>query len=243
LLNVGGEKGAGIVAFDKTDGKVLWQASTDEAGYSWPVAASIGGQHYAFFFTREGLVSLDPVQGRILSQYSWHSRNRMSVNAATPMVIGDRIFLSASYGTGATLLRVKGHDLEKIWSSDELLSNHYATSVELDGFLYGIHVLTDPGFQPHPKLRCIDLQGQKIRWETEAIGAASVIRAGRRLLILTERGELVIAEATPERFQPKARAQVLSSEVRAFPGLADGFFYARSKDQLVCLDLRMPNEK
>jgi outer membrane protein assembly factor BamB len=237
LLNIGGANGAGIVAFDKTDGKLLWRASNDEASYSSPVAATIGGQRYALFFTRNGFVAIDPVGGGIRFQYSWHSRNRTSVNAASPLIVGDTIFLSASYGTGAILLRLQSQEIEKVWSGDDLLSNHYATSVEHNGFLYGIHGRTDPGFSPRPKLRCVDVSKRTVCWETDSIGAATITRAGDHLLILTEKGDLIDVPATPEGFRPKCRAQVLTSPVRAFPALADGFFYARSKDQLVCLDL------
>jgi len=243
LLNIGGANGAGIVAFDKTDGKFLWRASDDEASYSSPVAATIGGQRYALFFTRNGLVGIDPVSGGIRFQYPWHSRNRTSVNAASPLIVGDTVFLSACYGTGAIFLRLQAQEIEKVWSGDDLLSNHYATSVEHNGFLYGIHGRTDPGFSPRPKLRCVDLRKRSVCWETDSIGAATITRAGDHLLILTEKGELLDVPATPEGFRPKCRAQVLTSPVRAFPALADGFFYARSKDQLVCLDLRNAQRK
>ena len=243
LLNVGGAKGAGIVAFDKSNGKLLWKTSDDEASYSSPIAATIGGQRSVLFLTREGLVAVDPVNGEVRFHFPWHSRNRMSVNAATPVVIDDNIFLSASYGTGAVLLHPHKGELEKVWSSDDLLSNHYATSIEFKGFLYGIHGRTDPGFSPRPKLRCVDLKAQKVRWETDSVGAASLVRAGNRLIILTEKGELVNAVASPERFEEKSRAQVFSSDVRAFPAIADGFLYTRSKDQLLCLDLRGKTEQ
>jgi outer membrane protein assembly factor BamB len=238
LLNIGGAKGAGIVALRKTDGKLLWKTSNDEASYSSPVCASINGSRYALFLTREGLVGVDPATGQNAFDYSWHSRNRMSVNAATPLVIGNEIFVSASYGTGAVLLRLNGRNLEKVWAGDDRLSNHYATSVALKGFLYGIHGRTDPGFSPPPQLRCVELKTGKVAWQNDSIGAASLILAGGRLLILTAKGELVLANANPESFQPQARARIFQDEVRAFPALAEGLFYARSKDQLVCLDLR-----
>ena len=169
------------MAFNKTNGKLLWKTSDEEASYSSPVAATINGLRSVLFLTREGLVAVDPSTGDARFQYSWHSRNRMSVNAATPLVIGESIFLSSSYGAGAVLLRPHDGGVEKVWSSDELLSNHYATSVEFNGFLYGIHGRTDPGFSPRPKLRCVDLKSQKVRWETESIGGASLLRAGNRL--------------------------------------------------------------
>jgi outer membrane protein assembly factor BamB len=241
LLNIGGAKGAGVVAFHKATGKLLWKTSDDEASYASPVAASIGGQRYALFFTRNGLLAVDPLSGGIRFQYDWHSRNRTSVNAATPLVLGDTIFLSACYGTGAVLLRLQGQRVDKLWSGDDLLSNHYATSVQLNGFLYGVHGRADPGFNPRPKLRCVDPKRRVVCWETDSIGAATIIRAAQQLIILNEKGELIDVAADPQRFLPKCRAQVLKSEVRAFPALAQGFFYARSKNRLVCLDLRKRN--
>jgi len=243
LLNVGGAMGAGIVAFDKTNGKVLWKATNDEASYSSPVAATIGGQRSPLFLTRNGVVALDPITGGIRFEYPWHSRNRTSVNAATPLVLGDTVFISASYGTGALLLGLQGKEAEKIWSGDDLLSNHYATSVECNGLLFGIHGRTDPGFSPRPKLRCVNLQTRTVCWETDSVGAANLLRAGEQLLILTEKGELIEIPATAEGFRPKRRAQILTSEVRAPPALADGLFFARSKKQLVCLDLRKGKTK
>ena len=89
-------------------------------------------------------------------------------------------------------------------------------------------------------MRCIELKTGKIRWQQDGIGAATLILAGEQLMILTERGELIRAAASPAEFKSTARAQVLPTQVRAHPALADGFFYARSKDKLLCLDLRKP---
>ena len=180
----------------------------------------------------------DPAGGKLLFQFPFRPPIRNSVSAATPLVIGDLVFLSASYGTGAVLLKIKEGAPEKIWSAEDALSNHYATSVHHNGFLYGIHGRTDPGFEPPASLRCIALATGKLRWEQEAFGAAIITLAGEQLVILTEKGELIRAMASPTAFKPNARAQILPTQARAHPALADGFFYARSKDRLVCVDLR-----
>ncbi len=241
LLNIGGAEGAGIVAFDHDTGKVLWKVSDDAASYSSPIAATVNGRRYAFFFTQTGLVALDPADGKIQFRYPWHPPTRTSVSTATPLIVGDLIFLSASYGTGAILLRVKNNAVEKIWSGDDILSNHYATSVEHDGLLFGIDGRTDPGFSPPPSLRCVELLTGKIRWQDSSSGAATVTLAGDQLLVLTEKGELIRTPAAPDGFKPNARAQILPFQVRAFPALADGYLYARSKDKLVCVDLGKSN--
>jgi outer membrane protein assembly factor BamB len=238
LVIVGGRDGSGVVAFDKRSGKTLWKASNDEASYSSPVAATINGHRYGFFLTRAGLLAADPASGKVFFHYPFRPAMRDSVSAATPLVIGDLVFLSASYGAGALLLKIRENGPEKVWSADDTLSNHYATSVYHNGFLYGIHGRTDPGLEPPASLRCVELTTGKVRWEQAAFGAATIILAGDQLLILTERGELIRASASPSGYEPHARAQILPTQVRAHPALADGLFYARSKDKLVCVDLR-----
>jgi outer membrane protein assembly factor BamB len=156
------------------------------------------------------------------------------VSAAVPLVVDDTIFLSACYGAGATLLRFKESGPEEIWSRDDMLSNHYAASVHHRGFLYGWHGRQEQGCE----LRCIELKTGKVRWSESGLKSGTVTLAGDELLVLTERGELLRAPASPDGFKPTARVQVLPVEVRAGPALADGLMFARSKNRLVCLDLR-----
>jgi outer membrane protein assembly factor BamB len=234
LVNIGGANGAGIVAFDRNSGKLLWTASEAEASYSSPCAATLEGHRLAVFFTREGLVALEPDTGTVRHEFEWRSRSHASVNAATPLVIDNSIFLSASYQTGAVLLRTSGDKIEKVWSKDDVLSNHYATSVCRDGLLYGYDGRQEQG----PSLRCVEWQTGRVRWSEDHFGAGTVIWAGGNLLLLKETGELVLAPASPDGFKPTARTQLLGGGVRAYPALADGFIYARNKDTLICVDLR-----
>jgi len=234
---IGGKAGFGIAAFDKATGKVLWKATDDEAGYASPVAATLHGRRTALLLTRSELVASDPVTGNIFFRFPFEPPIHSSVTAATPLVMDDKIFLSASYDTGAVLLKVnpdmKG--VEKIWAGEDILSNHYATSVYHDGFLYGLHGRTDPGMET-PTLRCVEVNTGKVRWKKD-FAAATITLAGDELLVLSERGELLRAPASSDGFNPKARAQILSSQVRAHPALADGRLYARSKDTMVCVNL------
>ena len=233
IANVGGRRG-GIVAFDAATGDELWAATTHEASYSSPAAGTFGGRRLALVFTRTGLVGLDPATGEVRFELRWRSRLGASVNAATPLVAGDRVFISASYGTGAALLRVDGGTLAEEWSGDDSMTNHYATAVIHDGVLYGYH-----GRQEYsPSLRAVDLGSGAVRWSVDRFGAGTVTLAGDRLVVLRESGELMLAEATPEAFRPLSRARILPGVVRAYPALADGRLYARNTDTLVAVDLR-----
>lgn len=235
LVNVGGTKG-GIVAFDAATGKTLWTATSDEPSYSAPIVADINGQHTGVFFTRTGLVALDPASGKVLYQYRWRARQAASVNAATPIVTGNRIFLSASYGTGAVLLEVTNNTVKPIWSGDESMSNHYSTSVLKDGYLYGFDGRQEFG----QTLRCVELATGKVMWNVDGFGAGTLMIAGDTLVIMRESGELALAPATPKAFRFNARAQLLKGVVRAYPALAGGRYYVRNDRQLAAFDLRAP---
>jgi outer membrane protein assembly factor BamB len=233
LLDIGGTK-AGIVAFNLETGAVAWKTPPAEASYSSPVAASVRGKRRAFFFTREGLASLELPTGKTLWHFPWRPEIDASVNAAAPLIIDDLIFISTSYDRGAALLRFEDAKPQPVWSGDDQLSNHYATSVHHNGFLYGYHGRQEQGCD----LRCVELQTGKVMWSIDRFGAGTVTRAGQDLVLLTERGELTKALATPKEFKPAARAQILGLETRAHPAIADGLLFARDKRRLVCVDLR-----
>lgn len=233
IANIGGRT-AGIVAFEAATGRVLWQATADPASYSSGMSATVAGKRVAMFLTRSGLVGLEPSTGAIAFQQPWRSRSQSSVNVATPLVVGDLVFISAEYGPGAGVFQVGDKALSPIWSSNDALSNHYATSVHRDGILYGFHGRQESG----PSLRAVELRTGKVRWSVDQFRAGTLTLAGDRLLIVREGGELVLAPATPDAFKPLARAQVLPGTVRAYPAISDGFVYIRNDNTLVCLDLR-----
>jgi outer membrane protein assembly factor BamB len=233
IANIGGQT-AGIVAFDAGTGTVLWTAGDDEASYSSPTGATIGGRRVAIFLTRDRLLGLDPVTGRVQFERPWRARQNASVNAATPLVVGDRIFVSAEYGPGAGVFRVADGQLFELWTSDESLSNHYATSVYREGVLYGFHGRQEFG----QSFRAVEFGTGRVLWSENRFLAGSVMLAGDHLVIMREGGELVLADASPSGFRPIARAQVLSPVVRALPALANGLLYVRNENTLVCVDLR-----
>jgi outer membrane protein assembly factor BamB len=234
LVNTGGANGAGIAAFDKETGKVLWTATSDEASYSAPMAATIGGMRHALFLTRAGFVDIDPATGKVRYQMKWRSRNDASVNAATPIVADDLVFLSASYGTGGTVLQFAGGQWKQLWASDDKLSNHYATAVYRDGILYGYHGRQEYG----PSLRAVEMKTGKVRWSVDEFGAGTVTLAGDKLLVMRENGELQMAPAVPDAYKPSAKAKLLDATVRSYPALADGLLYVRNEKTLACFSLR-----
>jgi len=228
VVNVGGGNGNGIVGFDAATGAVRWSATNDDAGYSSPIAVTLGGKRSILCFTRNGLAALDAATGRVRFQFPWRSRSGASVNSAVPVVLGDLVFLSASYGTGAVLLQVTGDQVKPVWQGDESMSNHYASDVLKDGYLYGFHGRQEYG----QELRCVELRTGKVQWSVGGLGAGTVTLAGDRLLVMRESGEALMAPVSVKGFQVEAKASLIAGVVRAYPAIAEGRIFVRNDEAL-----------
>jgi len=235
LLNVGGAEGAGIVGIDIDTGFERWRATSDPASYSSPVLAEIDGKQRALFFTRTGLVDVDPEDGSVRAQMRWRSRSQASVNAVSPLVIDGRVFLSACYGTGAVLLDVEGNEYTEVWSAERALDTHYATAIHHDGVLYGFDGALHLG---PPNLRAVDLETGEVLWSVDQYGGGAILRAGDRLLIQRDNGELVLADTSRDGYRPLASAQLLEGEVRAYPAFAHALWYTRNESELIAVRLQ-----
>lgn len=239
LLNVGSTNGAGVVAFNKRTGAMVWQMSDDEPSYSTPVVATLDGVRCAVFLTGTGLLILDPATGTLFHQYPFRSPKCESVNAASPVIAGSTVFISASYGVGAAAFRVRQDKLELVWRSLDAMQNHWATSLHHEGYIYGV----DGRHAHDARLRCISLEDGKVQWDgPEDMGRSTLIMAEGHVIALGEGGHLVLIEATPERYVEKARARVANYPAWAPPILSNGRLFIRDERQLVCLDLRAAAE-
>lgn len=235
VVNVGGREGkAGIVALNRRTGKEVWGSTDHEASYSSPTAATIDGARHLLFLTREGLVSLDPANGGVRFTKRWRALINASVNAATPLVFDGHVFVSTTYSVGAFVARVKADGLEQLWANDESLSNHYNTSVRAGDYLFGLDGRQESGVE----LRCVEWKTGKVRWGKSRFGCSTLTRVGEQIIALTELGELVRFDATPEAYRERARATILSKPTRAAFAIANGRLFARDEKKLVCVDLR-----
>ncbi len=233
LVNVGGFNEAGIVSVDTKTGKTNWAATDELPSYSSPAAATLDGVRHVVFVTRLSCLSIDPANGRVRWRFRFGQRGP-TVNAATPLLMDDRLFVTASYGIGAELARFSAAGIETAWANDETLSSQYDTSIHHDGYLYGTHGRADVGVA---ELRCVHLQSGKVAWSETDFGVAAMILADGKLLIVRSDGELVIARPTPDEFLPLTRAKLITGPVRALPALADGKLYVRNNSELRCFDL------
>jgi outer membrane protein assembly factor BamB len=237
IAMIGGHPRAGVVAFDAATGKTVWESvgSADFpdppiriqrdrppvklASYSSPLVASIHGHDHLLSLMRPGLVSLDPSTGKQRFSVWFRSHLHDSVNAARPVVIGNRIFLSAAYETGAVLLDVARDGLSTTvaWQDKDAMQTHWSTAIEHRGHLYGFSGRNEPDSD----MRCIRVGDGTIAWrfpdadprqlvaddDRIPFGRGSAILAENRLIVMGERGTLALVAADPKRFHEISRFQ------------------------------------
>jgi len=219
--NVGG----GGIALDG-GGRVLWKSRGGTAGYSSPVAYGTGKTMSILLFTEPGLVAVDAQSGRQQWLFPWTTN--YGVNAADPLLINGNIFISSNYGTGCALLSVNGGRPTALWQNRNM-KNHFNTCVLVNGSLYGNDENT---------LKCLDAATGQERWRSRGIGKGGLIAANGKLIVLTERGELLAVSAEPGAYKELARARVIDGTNWTHPVLANRRIYCRSHEgKLVCLDV------
>jgi len=223
LVNVGGRNGAGIVAVNLEDGQFQWKAVDDAASYSSPVMTTIADRPYAVFVTRLQTVVIDPFTGNVLYGFPFGARGP-TVNAATPVVTGNKLFVTASYRVGAKLVELDKTQFKPIWENDDTLSSQYNTPVRVGDYLYGIHGREDLG---SPELRCIELATGRVMWSELLPGTAHLIYADKKLIALTHEGTAILFLPDEKKFAEVSRFRASNDIARALPALSGGYLLVR----------------
>jgi len=229
-----GAAGAGMAAFDKKTGNLVWKTGDDKAAYATPVAATIGGKKQIIFFTAVGLVGVTSDKGKELWRMPWTTE--FDVNIATPLVLGDHLFVASGEGVGSAMLQLMpGGPPKTVWESKGkggVMTSYWANAVPFEGHLYGL----SGEFDKRIDLNCVEIKTGKLKWSRKAFGKGALIIADGHLFITTKTGDLVLARATPEKYEEKARLKVLGDN-RTIPTIADKRLYIRDKENVLCLDV------
>jgi len=270
VVNVGANGGPCVVGFEVGTGKVVWKAGNQWGpSYASPVPATLHGKRRVLVFAggrsnppTGGLLCIDPATGTTDFEFPWRGTVRDSVNASSPVVLGNQIFISECYGSGGALLDVAADMTAKPAWTNLNFGTHFMSAIVKDGYLYGVD-----GHGPEDAfLVCVDQKTGKEVWRTqpqwnETIGTGNSARettlglfrcwlmpVDGRVLILGEYGHLVWAELSPKGYREISRAWLFAAgETWTPPVLSKGLLYLcqSARDpahgtgpRLLCYDMR-----
>jgi outer membrane protein assembly factor BamB len=222
-----------IFILNRKTGELVSKMGSQTAGYSSAIVFSRGNEKLATSFDAAGLSIYTLAGGQPVAKYPWETSYK--VNAATPIVSGDKIFISSGYGRGCALLKLEGNALKKVWENKEM-NNHCQTCVLSGGYLYGVH-----GQQGQSSsLRCLEFETGLVKWDQKGLKVGGgLMLADGKLFVMVDGGELLVAEASPAGYKQLARASVLSGVCWTVPVVANGRVYCRSQGgDLAGVDLR-----
>ncbi len=94
---------ARVIAYNKLNGEVIWTSGQGDAGYAPLVPKTMGNTPAYLAFHGKGLAAVAADTGKELWNTPWETA--YGVNATTPLVVDDRVFITSGYKTGAQLLK------------------------------------------------------------------------------------------------------------------------------------------
>jgi len=211
----GGTKGK-VVALDKMTGSPIWHAieNDSEPGYSPPLLIFSKGRQQLIQWHSTGVASLNPETGHIYWQHPW--RINLALNPGTPVFDGTRLLLSAFYnGPRMFSLNSDKPEATLLWkgaSESEIKTDGLHSLIStpvIDGdYIYGVC--------SYGQFRCLNAKTGERVWETMAVtkenarwSMAHIVKYKDRYLINNDKGELIIAQLSPEGYKEISRTFLL----------------------------------
>jgi outer membrane protein assembly factor BamB len=226
LLNIGRNG----TALSKTTGETLWNPSLHSSGYATFVPFPVGRSTHALF-SAKALLGIDSKTGRAI--WSHPRPSSRDVNAADPIVIGNRIVVSSATGTELLAIGPEGTAPRTVWKQRGLRW-YFNAGIRLDGHLYSIHGTTHRATE----LVCTSLATGEAVWSEEGFGSGALMATGKTVIVF-DKGTLTLFPATPEAYRPIHSEKILDGKCWTVPVLANGQIYCRnSAGDIACVSVR-----
>lgn len=270
IINVGAPAGPCVAAFDSKTGRMLWGAGRIWGpSYASPIPGTVRGKRRVFVFAggeskppTGGLLCLDPANGAVDFTFPWRGDRYESVNAASPVVIGDSVFIAECYGAGGALVDLRPDMTARQRWANPTFGMHFMTAVPGGDYLYGIngHGPSDADFV------CVEVKTGREVWRTQPIWQekvtgkrgtqamnvgtfrCSLLPVDGRTLCLGEFGHLLWLDLQPAGYRELARTWLFAAtETWTPPVLSRGLLYVCQNSRgalhdepprLLCYDLR-----
>jgi outer membrane protein assembly factor BamB len=230
IVTGGDAPGPSVLAYDKQSGAPVWKSGTDQSAYCSPALATIAGRREIVVVNAHSVSGCDLGTGTALWSFPWPG-NWPKVSQAVPFD-GDRIFISAGYGLGCSMLHITtdavgSQSVTRLWNNRKLKTEFTNIAVR-DGLAYGL----DDGV-----LTCLDPATGARHWRDGSYGHGQLLRAGNLLIVQSEPGDVALVEASPAKYHEIATFSALSSKTWNNPALFGHLLLVRNDREAACYEL------
>jgi outer membrane protein assembly factor BamB len=217
-----------LAAYDIITGEPRWFGADGGDSYSSPHLMIIDGVAQVLLMSGTGVTSLAPANGTLLWEHPWPRETRI----VQPALVDGDVLFSAGAKKGMRRLAVAhgsdGWSLEERWTSSRLRPDFNDFVVHKD-HVYG---LDGPG------VTCIDVEDGARRWKGGRYGGQLLLLADQDLLlVLSEKGELALVEAVPERYTELARFASIEGKTWNHPVLVGDILLVRNTEEMAAFRL------
>jgi outer membrane protein assembly factor BamB len=252
FLPVGGPS-VSVVALDADTGAIRWGSGSAPASYSSVLPITFHGRRQVVALLQNKLAGFDLQTGRLL----WEQDYAKGYDEHAAALLYDEPYLRTmqAYRAGSDLYVLEAGGPEETKDGvpacrikrvrhDAQVSNDVASSVLVDGFVYGFDLRgmqASRGAASRGSFRCMDFKTGAVRWSSDRPGQASIVVADGKLLMLNDSGQVLLVRANPKQYEELGRADVFPGETCwTAPALHRGRLYLRSPTRAACLFVGKP---
>ena len=223
----------GLLGYRADTGEPAWSQDVGVSSYSSPHPATFGGREQVLFIGDQGLHAIDPASGSVLWEYRAPGQPPRSLQ---PSPVGnDQLLVPMGLEVATDLLDVKagapGHAVAatRRWSSRNLKPS-FNDFVVHDGHAYGFDGAI---------FTCVELKTGNRKWKQGRYGTGQVVLLADQalLLVLSDKGEVVLLSARPDQFEERGQFQALTGKTWNHPTVAQGRLYVRNAEEMACYEL------
>ncbi|MEI6277439.1 MAG: PQQ-binding-like beta-propeller repeat protein, partial [Prolixibacteraceae bacterium] len=217
-----------LAAYDLTSGEPKWFGTDGGSGYSSPQLLNISGLPQVIFMSKAGALSVNPLTGKKLWEYSWPIEDRI----LQPAVLenGDLLLTEEYKNIRRVSVSLEGKEwkTKDIWTSQDLKSV-FNDHVIHKGYLYGFD---------GPYMACVDLRDGKRKWRGGRYQGYTLLLADQdMMLVLTEKGEVALVSASPDEFTELSKFQAINGKTWNHPALSGNILLVRNSQEMAAFRL------
>ena len=228
---------SGVLAFKQRDGAVAWQGLTFENAHSSPLLITVDGQPQVVALLAQEVIGFNPDDGLLLWRHPHPTGNGLAIS--TPLWGPDNVlFVSSAYSGGSRGLQLRQAngqtEVRELWHNPRVQS-HFGAIIRM-----GDHVIVSSGHSGPAFMTAVNIKTGQIAWQQRGLAKAQMLHADGKLVMLDEDGTLVLATATPQRFEVLAQTSLLKKVAWTPPTLVGTRLYVRDRATIMALELGAP---